>query len=201
MHHIGTGISTISVLCAVWLGLLLAGASWTDARSRRISNKLVLAGALTGLALNTLLPVGDGLFSAAPGGLGFSGALGGGAVGLGLLLPFYLLRIMGAGDVKLMAMVGSFLGPASILGAVLMALLAGGILALAVAFWKGIVRSTLANVRSMLINTLLSALSGPAKPIERLPAAPAATLPYALAIAAGTVGQILLARDGHALFL
>lgn len=194
------GPITINVLCAVLLGLLLAAASWTDARTRRISNKLVLVGALTGLALNTVLPEGAGLFSALPGRLGFLNALGGFAVGLGTLLPFYLLRAMGAGDVKLMAMIGAFLGPASILGAVLMTFLAGGILAIAVALWKGVLRSTLANVRSMMLNTAIKTMSGQGAQMEAPPASATGKLPYALAIAAGTVAQILLAHNGHAIF-
>lgn len=195
MEQIGTG--TISVLCAVWLSFLLAAACWTDARIRRISNKLVLAGALSGLALNTVLPEGSGLFSSFSGGLGFLRALGGFAVGLGVLLPLYLLRAMGAGDVKLMAMIGAFLGPTSVLGAVLMTFLAGGILAIAVALWKGAFRSTLGNVRVMMLHTMIKTMSGQGARIETLPIS-AAKLPYALAIAAGTVAQILLARNGHA---
>jgi len=198
MEQIGTGTSIISVLCAVWLGFLLAAACWTDACVRRISNKLVLAGALTGLALNTMLPEGSGLFSASPGGLGFLSSLGGFAVGLGVLLPLHLLRAMGAGDVKLMAMIGAFLGPASTLGAVLMTFLAGGILALAVALWKGVLRSTLANVRFMMLHTMIKTMSGQGAQIDAPSAATTGKLPYALAIAAGTFVQILLAHNGRA---
>jgi len=198
MEQIGSGTSTISVLCAMWLWILLAAASWTDLRVRRISNKLVLAGALSGVVLNTVLPEGSGLFGVLPGGLGFLNALGGLAAGLGVLLPLYLLRAMGAGDVKLMAMIGAFLGPASTLGAVLMTFLAGGILALAVALWKGVLRSTLANIRFMMLHTMIKAMSGQGTQIDASPASATGKLPYALAIAAGTVAQILLARNGHA---
>ena len=200
MEPISGGSGIFSVLCAVSLGTLLAAACWTDARTRRISNKLVLAGALIGLALNTLLSQGSGLFSALPGGLGFLTSLAGFAVGLGALLPLYLLRTMGAGDVKLMAMIGAFLGPMPILGAVLMTLLAGGILAITVALWKGVLLSTLINVRAMMINTMINTLSGQGAQIESAFATAPATLPYALAISAGTVAQILLAYNGHAIF-
>ena len=191
--------SSSGILCIAGLGILLAAACWTDARSRRISNKLVLAGALAGFALNTLLPQGSGLFSAHPGGLGFLDSFSGFAVGLGALLPLYLLRAMGAGDVKLMAMIGAFLGPSSILGVVLMTFLAGGFLAIAVALWKGVLFSALLNVRSMLINTMMNSISGQGAQIEPLLATAAATLPYALAITAGTFLQILLAYGGHAI--
>jgi prepilin peptidase CpaA len=183
-----------AILCIALLSGLLLGACWSDARTRRIPNRLVLAGTLAGLALNALLPTGTGLFSAMPGGLGFLDALGGFAVGLGALLPFYLLRTMGAGDVKLMAMTGAFLGPAAVSSAVLMTLLAGGILALAVAWRHGVVRSALVNVHAMLALTL----TGRRDAME-VPQA-VATLPYALAITAGTWMHIVLARSGHAVF-
>ena len=191
--------SSSGILCIAWLGTLLAAACWTDARSRRISNKLVLAGALTGFALNTFLPQGAGLFSTVPGGLGFLNSFSGFAVGLGALLPLYLLRAMGAGDVKLMAMIGAFLGPSSILGVVLMTFIAGGILAIGVALWKGVLFSALLNVRCMMINTMMKSISGEGVQIEPLPATAAATLPYAMAITAGTVAQVLLAYGGHAI--
>jgi prepilin peptidase CpaA len=183
-----------AILCAALLSGLLLAACWSDARTRRIPNRLVLAGTLAGLALNALLPTGTGLFSAMPGGLGFLAALGGFAIGLGALLPLYLLRTMGAGDVKLMAMTGAFLGPAAIPGAVLMTLLAGGILALAVAWRHGVVRSALANVHAMLALTLTGQRDAMAVPQA------VATLPYALAITAGTWIHIVLARSGHAVF-
>lgn len=193
-------IGPINLICAMVLGALLGRACWTDTRLRRIPNRLVLAGALTGLALNTLLPVGTGLFSATPGGIGLLNALGGCALGLGALLPLYAMRTMGAGDVKLMAMIGAFLGPVDIVGAVVMTLLAGGILGLAVALKNGVLRSTLTKVRAMITQTAIMALTGQGAQIDTMPASAAGTLPYALAITTGTCVQILLARSGHALF-
>ena len=187
-----------SALSAALLGGLLAAACWTDARTRRISNRLVCAGVLAGLALNALLPAGTGLFNANPGGIGLLSALSGCAIGFGALLPLYLLHAMGAGDVKLMAMAGAFLGPDAILGAVLMTLLAGGILALAVACWMRVLRSTLANARALILHTMVNALTGQRAQIDMLPTA--ATLPYALAITAGTLLQVVLERHGHGLF-
>jgi prepilin peptidase CpaA len=191
---------TFSILSAALLGGLLAGASWSDVRTRRIPNRLVLVGTLAGLALNALLPPGMGLFSTSPGSLGFVSALGGFAIGLGALLPLYLLRTMGAGDVKLMAMSGAFLGPVDILGAVVMTLLAGGILGIAVALKNGVLRSTLTKVRAMIMQTTIMALTGQDARIDPVPASAAGTLPYALAITTGTCVQILLARSGHAIF-
>ncbi len=118
----------------VWvlLGLCLAWAVVTDLRGRRIANRLVacgLLGALAGALHGALAPAGPGLAS----------ALGGWAAGLllagSLLLPLHLLGGMGAGDVKLMAMTGAFLGPGLAWQAALLALLAGGGLALGWLAW------------------------------------------------------------------
>ncbi|MEG0884092.1 MAG: prepilin peptidase, partial [Janthinobacterium sp.] len=95
-------------LPALLLCILLTGAVWHDMRSRRIPNGLVFGGALAALLLHAVLTPGAG-------GLGLPAALGGLALGLALLLPMYMLRALGAGDVKLMAMVGAFIGPQQVL--------------------------------------------------------------------------------------
>ena len=100
-----------SLLCLALLAGLLAAALWHDLRTRRIPNRLVLWGTVGGVVLNSMLPAGAGLFQQPFGGLGLLQSLAGAAAGLALLLPMYLLRALGAGDVKLMAMCGAFLGP------------------------------------------------------------------------------------------
>ena len=122
-----------SLLCLALLAGLLGAALWHDLRTRRIPNRLVLWGTVGGVLLNSMLPAGAGLFQQPFGGLGLLQSLAGAAAGLALLLPMYLLRALGAGDVKLMAMCGAFLGPLAVLEAVLLTLLAGGVLAIAAA--------------------------------------------------------------------
>jgi prepilin peptidase CpaA len=58
-------------------------------------------------------------------------SLAGIAVGVGVMLPFYALRGMGAGDVKLMGAIGSFLGPKDVALAACITLIIGGIFGLA----------------------------------------------------------------------
>lgn len=58
-------------------------------------------------------------------------ALGGGALGLALWLPFWALKVLGAGDVKLAAAAGTWLGIAGVLEASLLGAAVGGVLA----FW------------------------------------------------------------------
>lgn len=180
-----------SLLCLVLLAGLLGVALWHDLRTRRIPNRLVLWGALAGLALNSLLPAGAGLFQQPFGGLGLPQSLAGAAAGLALLLPMYLLRALGAGDVKLMSMCGAFLGPLAVLEAVLLTLLAGGVLAIVAALLGRRLRQVLKNTYQMMLGTLLQSFAGGAAAIAEPPVA-TGKLAYAFAIASGTGLQIFL---------
>lgn len=172
------------------LGILLLVAAWTDLRRQRIPNVLILTGTLLALLLHTLLPAGDGFLSALPGGLGLMGPLKGFSFALLALLPFYVLRAMGAGDVKLLAMVGAFLGPVDVWWAVFFTLLAGGALTLAVALYRGVLGSMLQNLRLMFWSFIFAigskdiALSAPAF-------VSASPLPYGVAIATGTIASVI----------
>lgn len=162
--------------------LFLTGAVVIDLRARLIPNALVLAGALSGLLLAGLHPEGIGLLS----------ALGGLALGLAIFLPLYLLRAMGAGDVKLMAMTGAFLGYPAVVEAALWVLLTGGALALVFALRRSVARHMAANLREMFFS---AAASVQIRTLPDFSAGPqtAARLPYAVAIALG-VAAFLLAR-------
>lgn len=183
----------LTLLPPLLLGILLALAVRSDLRSRRIPNWLVLSGILCALALHALLPAGAGFFAATgAGALGPLPALGGMALGLCLLLPMYMLNAMGAGDVKLMAMVGAFTGPVAVAGAVIATLLAGGLLAVAVSLYAGTLARMLANSYQMLLHSVLGAISGGNTQVPA-PAAVSGRLPYAIAIACGTVMYLGLA--------
>lgn len=168
---------------------LLGLATWHDVRARRIPNAIVFPGALLGLALHALLPAGGGLFGAQMGGLGIASALGGLAIGLAILLPMYAFGLMGAGDAKLLAMVGAFVGAGDIFAVGIATLLAGGLLALGVAARQGILRRVLNSTYQTVLHAGLSQLrDGLALP------APSGRLPYAVAITAGTVACLAWLR-------
>jgi len=177
------------LLPTLLLALLLAAVT-TDLRSRRIPNTLVLAGIALALMAHGLALSGMGQPLA---GASWWAPLAGLATGLAALMPLYLLRALGAGDVKLMAMVGAFVGAPTVLTATLYTLLAGGLLSLAMMFGQGVAPRALANVRFVLIDWAVRLRSGPgaftlgAAPLETT----AARLPYALAIAAGTVAALV----------
>jgi prepilin peptidase CpaA len=174
-------VATLAALCAI--------AVMHDLLSRRISNRLVLAGIALGLFFQTWAPNGAGLFSGSGTGLGLEHALLGGLAGLGLFMPLYVLRAMGAGDVKLLAMAGIWLGAHSVAWAALWTLLAGGALSLAVALACGVLRPALANVRFMLTHSLVQAQTGHGADVQA-PARVTGQLPYAVAIACGVAAEV-----------
>lgn len=186
LFHFG-GFFVIGVNAAILMALLGVAAGF-DIKSRRIPNWLVLTGLVTSLCIQLLFSSGS--FSAWCLGL---------LAGFGLFLPLYLVRAMGAGDVKLMAMVGGFLGPAGAVGVVLTTLVAGGVLAIGVALWSGALRHTVANVRLLVTQAIFKTLHGGSMQIDAPPIS-AGNLPYAVAIAAGACIHLLLVRSGHALF-
>src|ERR1022692_3110667 len=94
---------------------ILAPAVDADLRQHRIPNPLIIIGLILGFAFQLAAGAAHGVW------WGLLGA----ALGLVCFMPFYALRAMGAGDVKLMAVVGFFLGPKGLLYAVVFSLLAG----------------------------------------------------------------------------
>jgi prepilin peptidase CpaA len=182
---------SLSTLPLLLLFVLLGVAVFTDVRARRIPNAVVFPGMLAAFALHALLPAGAGLYTTPVGGLGLVSALGGCALGLGLLLPMYALKLMGAGDVKLLAMVGAFVGAGQILTVGLLTLVAGGVLALGFAAWQRNLRRLVANAYYMALHTTYSALAGTVAAPTVPPEAASGRLPYAIAIASATVCCVL----------
>lgn len=181
---------------AVMLWMLLAAAVWHDVRSRRIPNRLVFCGTLLGLFLNCVPFQIPGLVSPVLEPAGLPMALAGLALGLALLMPMYMMKAMGAGDVKLMAMVGAFLGPRPIFIAMVFTFLAGGVMALVVAAWNGTLRKVCSNTYQLALQSLTRGVTGELPRMEA-PAVPTGKLPYAIAIAAGTTLYLALAASGH----
>src|SRR5437868_9887636 len=126
-------------------------AGWTDLRCRRIPNWLTMPAMLFGIGANTLA-------------LGWAGArdsLLGAGLGLGLLLPFVLLRSLGGGDWKLVGALGAFLGPPRLIAVLLVAVLVAGVMALILVIWKRRIGQTLRNLGHMLAAFFTLHLPGP----------------------------------------
>ena len=120
--------------------LVAIGAGVFDWRYRRIPNWLTVSGFAAGVAVNTILYRWPGLKAALLGTL----------LGLGLLLPFVLLRSLGAGDWKLAGALGACLGPRQLLSVLVGTILVAGVMALAVIVWKGRMKQTLVNIAHLL---------------------------------------------------
>lgn len=116
-----SGSASVEHVSTVILLIVLSIAVRTDMLTHRIPNALTGLAACAGLMLQTIQ-------SGMPGALI---SLAGIAVGIGFMLPFYLLRGMGAGDVKLMGAIGAFLGPKAVLLAAAATLLVGAAFGLA----------------------------------------------------------------------
>lgn len=183
------------ILCA-----LLLGAVWNDVKSHRIPNRLVFVGAGLGLLLNSVLPEGTGFVSGLPGALGFWTALEGLALGMIIFLPMYILRAMGAGDVKLMAMVGAFIGPNALIGTIVLTFLIGGLLSLLTALRLGTLDRLFDNLRTMMMSSIFKAVLHEIPTIDSASVS-AGKLPYGVAIAAGTLSYFALIYSGHVAFL
>lgn len=166
------------------LTLLLLIALGYDIATRRIPNWLVLTGLLAGIGYSLLVAAGqpDPLRS-----------LLGAVTGLAVMLPLYFFRTMGAGDIKLMAAVGAFLGPLPVLGAALLTFAAGGVLALLAAFGSRSWSRVFDNLRLMGVVVA----SGRASGLSLRDVQTTGRLPYAIAIAIGTGLQLWLAARGH----
>lgn len=179
----------------VALACLLVVAVISDVRCRRIPNTLLATGIVIGLALQLILPARGISLPVSWPVIGLLPALGGVAVGFAALFPLYALRAMGAGDVKLMMMVGAFLGPMQTLGVVVLTFAAGGVLAIVMALWQRSFRQLASNLRFMLTTSAVRAAGGESPRFEPLQQT-AGRMPYAVAIAAGTLLQLVLVRSG-----
>lgn len=160
---------------------LIAGV--VDIRARRIPNWLVLTGLSLGITLNSLIF----------GWFGLKLALSGAGLAFAVYFAFYLLRAMGAGDVKLMAAVGALAGPKGWLAIFFFTAIAGGIIAFTLLLAKGRFKRTLLNVSIMLHQ--LSRLQAPYHATEELDvrSGKALRLPHGATIALGTIAYLAVA--------
>jgi prepilin peptidase CpaA len=82
--------------------------------------------------------------------IGVAGSLAGLFVGFLLMLPGYVIGATGGGDVKLLAALGTLLGPTAIVFAFFYTALVGGALAVLVALWRRRLRTTMANTAALV---------------------------------------------------
>jgi prepilin peptidase CpaA len=169
--------SALTVNTPLWTAipmiLVTAIAVREDLRTHRIPNWLVGTALSLGLLVHGILGGWPALLA----------ALAGAVVAGLILLPGWLLKLMGAGDVKLMAAIGAWLGtPRLALFAALFSLIAGGVISLVVAIRRRAVRRTLRDA-ALLAPRIVSGLGGRAD----VPVGSGIRVPKALAILAGAL--------------
>lgn len=151
-----------------------------DLRNRRIPNSVTLGGAGLGLLYGAVMQGPTGILQAVLGWL----------AGLLVFLPFFALGGLGAGDVKLLACLGTWIGPSMALWTALYTALAGGVMAVILALSAGYMATALMNLMG-LINHFRAVGVRP-HPDLTLSSNKGPRLPYALPITAGTVAAIWL---------
>ena len=156
--------------CAV-----LAVATLTDLRSRRIPNWLVLPFLAAGIAVNAGVHGWHGV------GLSLAG-FGLGAAIYGLL---FCLGGMGMGDVKLCAAIGAWIGPSQLMVALVITGLAGGVMAICWAAARGFLGSLFSGSADLVFGLKRRGLRPHAELVLSNPRA--RKMPYAPAIAIGTL--------------
>lgn len=91
---------------------------------------------------------------------GLKTSLLGASLGLALLLPFVLLRSLGAGDWKLAGALGAFTGPGTLVDLLLGSVLVAGIMALVLIIYKGRLIQTVRNIGHILVSLVTFRLPG-----------------------------------------
>jgi prepilin peptidase CpaA len=160
---ISTGQDLPNNITSLALMVVVALAVRQDLVEHRIPNVLTFTALAIAVVIHSVLSGVDG----------FIYALAGAGVGLICLLPLYLFKGMGAGDVKLMGAVGAFLGPLNAFLAAAMTLIFGALLAVAVVVWR-LVESR-------------AAISGP--PVS-MSLVRKERFPYAIAIGLGAIATL-----------
>jgi prepilin peptidase CpaA len=112
----------------------------TDLRSRRIPNALTFSAALGAIACAALVDGASGVRTSATGWL----------VGVAIFFPFFALGGLGAGDVKLLAAIGAWIGPSLVVRVGLYSAMAGGVFALVLALKSGYLFKAFRNIAHLI---------------------------------------------------
>lgn len=156
-------------------------ASWIDYSERRVPNWLNAALAAAGLIMQGAFFGWQGV------GVGALGI----AVGFGLLILPWMVHGMGAGDVKLMAAIGAWLGPWLTLVSFATGAVIGGVVAVIMIFSTGRAIHAYTNIQTIMakfrrIDTAFGDFGG-AKTFGNT----SQLLPYGVPLTAGTIGVLL----------
>lgn len=165
----------------VALGLTLGIAGFTDWREQKIYNKLLIPAFCIALLLHTI----QGGFS------GLTTSLMAASVGFVLLLLPYLMGGLGAGDVKLLAVIGAFGGVWLVFTSFLYGAIIGGLISVFLLARRKALGNTL---KHFLL--FLPILQKPQSFSEAMNDASQEKFPYGIAIILGTLIALFLPMGG-----
>jgi prepilin peptidase CpaA len=168
----------VKVVC-----ILLIWAAYIDGKQLRVPNWLTFPMVLSGL-----------VYSAWVGGwAGLGDGLVGMCVGLATLLPLYAVGGMGAGDVKLMAGIGAWLGASATWNAFVVSVIVGAVMAVAMVAWRKSWKKHCGNFSQIMLEFMtvkspgeLSRIAAERKPQMLL-------LPYGIPICVGSIAYFFYA--------
>lgn len=163
--------TTLGKIAGAVYTLLLVYAAVTDLKTRRIPNYVVLVLGIAGFGFSVLH---------APPLEGAMRGVGGLVTGLVLWLPFYMMGWLGAGDVKLFAASGVWLGPGRTLEGAVIAALAGALLAVGWMAWNHGLKRVVETVWLATVAPTVLATSAESGRSSR-------SLPYGVALVVGAL--------------
>lgn len=161
------------IVLGLAVALALVAGYW-DWRSRRIPNWLTVSGLVVGIVVNLIVGGRGGLRT----------SLLGAGLALLVLLPFVLLRSLGAGDWKLTGALGAFVGPAVLTDLLMGSIFVAGIMAVALVIYKRRTMQTLRNIGRMLGSMMTFRMPGQEVSLDN---PQSLKVPYGVALALTTV--------------
>jgi len=152
---------------AILLSVIAGGTDW---RSRRIPNWLTVPGFAVGVTLST--------FFGGRGGL--KDSLLGAGLAFAVMLPFWLLKSLGAGDLKFAVALGAYTGPSRLIDILIGSVFVAGVMALALVIYKRRLFQTIKNIGHILVSLATFRLPGSHVTLAN---PDALTIPYGVSLA------------------
>jgi prepilin peptidase CpaA len=154
--------------------LLLLLAVYSDIKTRKIKNIIVLPFCILGIVINFILGGKDALYY----------SLLGVAIPIVTLFVLFILKMLGAGDIKLLAAIGAVLGSKAIIYVMIFSFLAGGIMAV---FVMALRRNALERAKHLFDYIKSCVLSVKIEKYHSLVNDKSGVFRFSYAIAAGTL--------------